>query len=405
MSRFPQMARRGKALLDWMRRPRRPAGSYACALFGPYGAGNIGDDAILESLLSRHFDVGRQRLSIITEDPAATRRHVSGANLVARADRAAWTRALRESGGVLLAGGTMISDSQGMEFPFGYSKPILEILLRYGVPHAMMGIGINSVTTPEGRDFFRHWYGRAKVFAVRDEHCANVLLDLGVRQEDIVVAADPVFAWRPPERLAPEMLPLREEMRSRPFSMAVNVTHEEWKDRGALYSEVARCCDRLARETGAGIVFFASDCRPGDRYDAAAIAVTVRQMREKCFVLPCANYRPAELASFLGGFSLVLSMRMHPLILGALGSAIPVGIIRQPKMQRVLDEVCGGPQIRAETAAAEEMYELCRERLSNLPSLKLEMKKNMAALSDRELNNRLALKAVGLPAPEDVART
>lgn len=371
------------------------AKTYDYTLFGPYGAGNIGDDAILDALLSRHFDVRRQQLSIITENPEATRRHIAAAHLVARKDRVSWEAAARRSGGIVLAGGTMISDLQGMGFPFGYSKPLLELIRNNRTPHAMMGVGINSVEKEEGKAFFRHWYQGVELFTVRDDHCANVLLHLGVRQERIVVAADPVFGWRPPAELAVEMDAILAQMEGHPCSVAVNVTHEEWRGRKELYSEVANCCDRLIREMGAGIVFFSSDCRPGNPYDSAAIRATVSHMREKAMVLPGLNYKPSELATFLGRFHIVLSMRMHPLILGALGSALPVGIIRQPKMTRVLDEMGFELNVQAESAAADEMFELCRHRFSNLTSLRVKMKGRLAILAERELRNRRALEYLG----------
>lgn len=381
------------------------AKTYDYTLFGPYGAGNIGDDAILDALLSRHFDLRRQRLSIITESPEATRRHVSAAHLLARKDFAAWEIAVRRSAGILLAGGTMISDLQGMRFPFGYSKPLLELARNNRKPHAMMGVGVNSVETAEGKEFFRRLYQNVDVFTVRDDHCANALLNLGVPQDRIAVAADPVFGWRPPEELAREMDAVLAQVGGHPCLVAVNVTHEEWRSRKELYSEVASCCDRLIREMGAGIVFFASDCRRDDPYDSAAIRATIGQMREKALVLPGLNYKPSELATFLGRFHIVLSMRMHPLIFGALGSALPVGIIRQPKMTRVLDEMGFAQNVQAETALADEVFELCRHRFSNLASLRQQMKGRLAILAEREMKNRKALECLGGAAPNEIGST
>lgn len=372
---------------------------YDCTLFGPYGAGNIGDDAILESLLGRHFDMRRQRLAIITENTEATRRHVANVHLSARKDRGAWGATVRKSRGVLLAGGTMISDLQGMGFPFGYSKPLLEFVQERRIPHAMMGVGVNTVETPEGKEFFRRWYKDVALFTVRDDYCADVLHGLGIAPERIVVAADPVYGWRPSAELTPEMEALVEIVHTHPCAIAVNVTHEEWRGQTSLYKAVAKCCNRLAGELGAAIVYFASDCRQEDNYDAAAIQVTAGQMREQYAVLPCRNYKPSELAAFLSHFSVVLSMRMHPLILGALGGAIPAGIVRQPKMTRVLDEICPGPHVHAETATADEMFERCRFRLADLPAMRLQLEKRLAVLAERELLNRRALEIVAGSAP------
>lgn len=391
-----------KPMTDWGSRINRFLGrswKYDYTLFGPYGAGNIGDDAILESLLSRHFDVRRQRLAIITENKEATRRHIPNVHLSAREDRGAWKATVGKSSGVLLAGGTMISDFQGMGFPFGYSRPLLEFVQARRIPHAMMGVGANTVETQEGKDFFRRWYKDVALFAVRDDRCADVLHGLGIGQERIVIAADPVYGWHPSAELAPEMEALAGIVHAHPCAVAVNVTHEEWRGQASLYKAVARCCDRLAGELGAAIVYFASDCRPGDHYDAAAIQVAAGHMREQHVVLPCRNYKPSELAAFLSHFSVVLSMRMHPLILGALGGAIPAGIVRQPKMTRVLDEICPGPHVHAETATADEMFDQCRFRLADLSAMRLQLEKRLAVLAERELLNRRALEIVAGAAP------
>jgi polysaccharide pyruvyl transferase WcaK-like protein len=130
-------------------------------------------------------------------------------------------------------------------------------------------------------------------------------------------------------------------------------------------------------------------------YDSAAIRATVGHMRENALVLPGLNYKPSELATFLGRFHIVLSMRVHPLILGALGSALPVGIIRQPKMTRVLDEMGFELNVQAESAVGDEMYELCRHRFSDLASLRLKMKGRLAFLAERELGNRRAMQCLG----------
>lgn len=378
----------------WMRCrfPGRPL--HDVCLFGPYGAGNIGDDAILQSLIARHFNPQEQRLAIVTEATQATARHIRSAHLVCRRDKDVMATAVQKSRGILLGGGTMISDCQGMGFPFHHSQAMLEMARQFGKPHAAMGIGVNPVMTPEGKAFFRTWYDRIEVFAVRDDYCANVLLDLGVSQERIVVAADPVFGWTPPQELAEPMPEILQTLSPERYKVAVNVTHEEWRDGKSLYTEIANCCDELICRLGATVVFFASDCRMQDPYDWAAIRATVGQMKESACLLPARNYAPAELATFLGRFDVVLSMRMHPLIMGALGGAVPIGIIRQRKMMRVLEEM-GGGEASAKSVKAEPLFELCRTRLENAPAVRADMKRKLKHLAGRELNNRRAAEVVG----------
>ena len=379
---------------DWKSRWRLAAPPNEFGLFGPYGAGNIGDDAVLEALLARHFDPERQRLAIISENAGQTARHVRRAQLATRSDILEAAAAVRSARAWLIAGGTMISDYQGLGFPFRYTRPLLESLRRCRKPHAMMGVGVNSVTTPAGRAFFRKYYDRVALFSVRDDHCGNALLDLGIAPDRIVVAADPVFAWQPARELAEGMEGLLEAAAGAACRIAVNVTHEEWRQQASLYEAVARCCDRLQTELGAAVVFFAADCRPGPAFDPAAIETATRRMRQSALCLPARNYRPAELATFLGRFDLVLSMRMHPLLLGALGGAVPVGVVRQPKMVRVLEEVGAGARLAAEALAAEPLFEACRHCLQTLPRQRALLQERLAMLARREAANRQAIAAV-----------
>jgi polysaccharide pyruvyl transferase WcaK-like protein len=367
---------------------------YDISLFGPYGAGNIGDDAILQALLERHFDAEKQCLAIITEDSLTTARHIHTAFLVNRCETNMMINTIRRSRGLLIAGGTMISDSQGMDFPFGYSNATLDTVRRYNKPHAMMGVGMNTVTTREGVDFFRKWYDRVIVFTVRDDYCGNVLLDQGISQDRIVIAADPVFGWSFQRKITEEMEALLQNISQHPYKIAVNVTNEEWQSQKQLYSEIARCCDWLMKRLDVQIVFFASDCRAEEQFDSAAIDFTMKQMSERAFVLSALNYKPVELASFLGHFDIVLSMRMHPLIFGALCDAVPVGIIRQQKMVRVLEEIGCEPNVYANSVTAAQLFELCNARLKDLPSLRMSMRRQLKLLSERELNNRRAVEAM-----------
>lgn len=375
-------------------RPLLPHLFYDFSLFGPYGAGNIGDDGILEALIARHFDPGKQRLAILTENPEATSRHVNLSHLIARTDNVELRNMVRKSKGMLIAGGTMISDLQGMGFPFGYSKATLKAIRDFNKPHAMMGIGINSVTSLEGIRFFQTWYDQVEVFTVRDDHCGNVLLDLGISQDRIVIAADPVFGWTPQSVMHKLMHDIIGKINNYPVKIAVNVTHEEWRTKKSLYTELASCCDLLTQRLGAAVVFFASDCRLEDSFDSAAIQVTRAQMLEPALVLPPENFKPAELATFLSHFDIVLSMRMHPLIFGALGGAVPVGIIRQPKMVRVLSEMGFEPDIHAETATTAQLFEVCHTALENLTSFRCSMRVKLDLLAERELLNRKAIEAV-----------
>lgn len=167
---------------------------------GWYGAGNAGDELLLQMLIRYCEEVGAQ-VSVLSTFPSHTQR-VHGVDAVDAFDFRAVAKCMGEADLFVLGGGGLFQTHHELaasglyDYAHGdissYARPVL-MARQMDVPTLLWAQGVGPLDSSESRDIVRDVFSGAAYSSVRDGHSATLLKEIGV-DRDIPVAPDPVWA-------------------------------------------------------------------------------------------------------------------------------------------------------------------------------------------------------------------
>ncbi|MBI5575776.1 MAG: polysaccharide pyruvyl transferase family protein [Deltaproteobacteria bacterium] len=310
-------------------------------LIGWFGAGNAGDEAILVSeLLFLRSRIREPEFHILSFDPEKTRKITAGMPEVkkilrmgskskaGKSDFSGINRAFNEADLVIIGGGGIFQDIYNRyPIPFFAAMAFLSRIKKKLL--ALYCVGIGPVRATWSGKLCRYAANAADFVSVRDEESESLLRAFGVTKE-ILVSADPVFLLEPAWN--EKTLQAVKNIEGNADQRFVGVCVQEllpWDDSNkAVLAEVL---DAVARESNARIVMLPMGAyrdgwtgRSGDKdtVDVAASKRLAARMESRVSILPM-DLSPPELLGVIRKMDLVISMRLHGVIMG-LAAAVPV---------------------------------------------------------------------------------
>lgn len=320
---------------------------------GYYGFGNVGDEAVLATILDdlRSISPGAQ-FSVTSERPDLTRNmHAVNAISWRRLDEV--IDAIEWSDHVIIGGGGLYNSY----FDYGptefiretanyaqhiYDMPILARVL--SKPVTVYAVGGGQITGSFPRRQASLSLSCSSSVMVRDHVTEAFFLDLGCSRQTLHVVADPAFRVRNAD---PSQLTLSQaeafawSQEHRPIAVVVR----KWLELPDEYiSFLAAALENLATRLGRPLLFipFDLDLHGGDSLSDDRAVIT-----QIAAILPSSlHYRvledehhPNAISLLLSGATAVVSMRLHGCIL-AVRNAVPlIGINYDPKVRAVLSDI------------------------------------------------------------------
>jgi polysaccharide pyruvyl transferase CsaB len=333
-------------------------------VIGWFGAGNVGDEAILLSMIT---DIGETlpdaEFTVLSFNAENTAALLAGNHQVKQivyfgsklrvfnSDFAGAWRSLRSADLVIIGGGGLFQDVYNWyPIPFFTLMTLLAKFLRKQTVFYALGIG--PLRTWLGRRLCRLAANMADLISVRDEESEKLLLDLGIDQ-DIYITADPAFSLSPApaerakEILACEGMPLDDRLR------VGIVIHELLPWGKGKKQELARALDKLAERRDASLVFIPFGQYP-DSWSKPELVPPVdlrfsrkmaRMLTHESTVL-ADRYTPREVMAVVGQMDLVISMRLHGLIMATAMGVPTIGLTyrRETKLRNLMRSI--GQELR-----------------------------------------------------------
>ena len=318
---------------------------------GGYGKGNLGDDTILEAILTRlRREWPDAAVAVISHGPAWVQA-THGPGLAAYHFRSpgAW-RAIAWADLYIIGGGGImnrINAYSGLRRlrvldPKGKYQFVAALLAHAcGARVALYCISTTSVPDPLTGRLARLALGCADWVTVREPLSVQVLRGLGVRRA-LPITWDPAHEVAPagPDR-AREILAAEGVRLDRPL-VAIDFRYvvEPDIDNAATVLEVARLADALATEYNARVLFvpFSRHPRAVVENDVCfAAEVQARLQRSQHMHVLSRPYAPAEVKGILS-LARVCIMERHHAVLYAAAVGVPVvGVIYDDKVAQYLD--------------------------------------------------------------------
>jgi polysaccharide pyruvyl transferase CsaB len=279
---------------------------------GSYGGMNLGDEAILEGILSQLRAAIPADITVFSRNPSDTRvRHqIEKAVPVRSLTRKEIAPEIEELDLLVLGGGGILYDGDAEIY-------LREVFLahEFGIPVMHYAVSAGPLTTQTSRRAVREALNASAIITVRDRIGYRLLEDVGVTQE-IHLTADPAFLLEPDEssRDALEAEGVEFDRHLVGFSVrepgpaAPDIDPEEY------YALLANAADFIVERLDADIVFV-----PMEKTDVQHSHAVVAHMQnaERAEILR-RRYSPRQILHLMGHFEFAVGMRLHFLIFATL---------------------------------------------------------------------------------------
>ena len=293
----------------------------ACDLLlcGYYGFGNLGDELVLRSLaqgISAHAT--GVRIAALTgrgEPPTGVLR-------VSRRRPLALLRAVKRSGMVLLGGGTLLQSATSRRSLY-YYLGLLAVARHFCVPFGILLGGVGPLVGSADKEHCAALLGDAAFVGLRDAESQRLLAELGIPSASTHLGADPVLT-----------LPLP------PFSLThttLTVFGRKGDDRDV---ELLDGIDQIARRYSLPVRVAAMDTSE-DTDTATRLVRALTRRGVSAEAVPRLSYE--SLCSLLAASALVLTRRLHALMLACRMGVPALAVSDDPKLAAFLHEVFPTP--------------------------------------------------------------
>ncbi|MDB5092506.1 MAG: putative Polysaccharide pyruvyl transferase [Candidatus Eremiobacteraeota bacterium] len=302
------------------------AGAPRFLLSGYYGFGNLGDEALLEVIVSRL----RERwpgcaVDVLSGDPAQTARTFR-VEATPRMDLGRVRGAIDRADVVLSGGGGLLQNVTSLRSLLYYSN-VIRTAVRAGKPTMVFAQSIGPLDF-WGRAIVRNFCRGIAAATVRDERSQKLFGALvpGVRVER---TADPVFLFES----GGEPLDLAAEGLAGDDAPLVVVSVRKWQAAEATTAALAAVVDRLAGKYGARVAFLPL----GGASDAEVSTAIIRRCASTPVLLP--DYPLGQAAQVIARASLVIGMRLHALIIAARVGVPFLALPYDPKVTSLCEDL------------------------------------------------------------------
>jgi polysaccharide pyruvyl transferase CsaB len=282
---------------------------------GSYGGLNLGDEAILQSILAQlRQEVPDAEITVFSRDAEDTkRRHkVERAVPVRKLSRAEVVPEVERLDLLLFGGGGILYDADART----YLREVL-VAKEHGVPVMLYAVGAGPLGDPNVQKVVREALEGVAAITVREKSAQQLLEEAGVRRE-VVVTADPALLLKP-EPLPRNVLRIEGlDGKRKLIGMSVREPGVAAPDLdpNVYHGLLANAADFMVDRFDADVVFVPMERSVLDsQHSHAVIARMLRAQRARVLN---GEYTSGQVLSLMSHFSFVVGMRLHFLIFAAL---------------------------------------------------------------------------------------
>lgn len=352
---------------------------------GYYGYENIGDEALLASMISAlRSEIQNLHIIVLSVKPEMTAARY-GVEAVDRLNPVSVFAAMKRSDLLISGGGSLLQDVTGA-LTIPYYLGVVAMAGMMGKPVMFYAQGIGPVHGRLGRALIRLIADRVDMITLRDAASGRLLREIGVHRPPVEITADPVFGIETGNPGDPAGI-YHDLGVTPPQKPAAGIFIREWPGGGGYKRAVAGLADWLSGQ-GREAVFIPMQF-PADTSPAREIA----EMMETRPLLVEKGLSFAQLMGLVSSMDIVIGMRLHALIIAAVCAVPMAGISYDPKVTDFLRQI-GQPVIEnLETVTSEELIEQAEKVLAKRETVRGSLRAVREELRERALrNSRVAVE-------------
>lgn len=302
---------------------------------GSYGGLNLGDEAILQSIITQLRSSLQAEITVFSRNAkdTATRHSVERVIEVRNLTRVEITPEIERLDIFILGGGGIFFDKEIDRF-----LRELEIAHQTGVPSMVYAVGAGPLNTANSRKRVKEVLNDADVITVREREAKKILEDIGIHRE-IIVTADPAFLLNP-EPL-PENTLKSEQMHGEKPLIGISVREPGPAapdiDPSFYHALLANAADYVISRLDADVIFVPMERQVYDVQNSHAV-ISKMLRPQHAWVLK-GEYSAGQLLSFMKHFTFTIGMRLHFLIFSALQGVPFVALPYASKVSGLLENL------------------------------------------------------------------
>lgn len=293
---------------------------------GFYGAGNAGDEAILDALIISIRKLAPDTvITVLSFDPAGTARQY-GVEAVPRYNLKAVIAVLRQADLLISGGGGLLQDATGpASVPYYLGLAALSRFV--GTPVIILGQSVGPLNMPTTRLLARLLLPFISQAVVRDETSALLLTELGYPSDRIYVTADLALSGEEPNKEAGRSLLEANGFNSNKPWIAVSL--RPWDDNRHL-AVSGKALGRFAAASGCELLFvpFQASQDRAACLDACRCAGTGQVLD--------AEVSAADIKNIIAAADFLVGMRFHSLVFAAMGAVPSLALEYDPKVTAIV---------------------------------------------------------------------
>jgi polysaccharide pyruvyl transferase CsaB len=303
---------------------------------GSYGGLNLGDEAILQSIVEQlRRDVPGVEITVFSRNAEDTkRRHkVERAVAVRKLSRAEIVPEVERLDLLIFGGGGIIYDAEARI----YLREV-QVAKEHGVPVMLFAVGAGPLGEPTVQQAVREALEDVAAITVRERSAQQTLETAGVHRE-ITVTADPALLLKP-ESLPRNVLKIEGlDGKRRLVGMSVREPGVAAPDLdpNIYHALLANAADFMADRFDADVVFVPMEHSVLDiQHSHAVIAKMLRPQRARVLN---GEYSAGQILSLMGRFHFAVGMRLHFLVFAALRNVPFVALPYAGKVAGFLEDL------------------------------------------------------------------
>ena len=310
--------------------------SYHIGITGSYGGMNLGDEAILETIINQlRRSLQSAKITVFTKNREDTlkRHQVDNAVEIREMMRKEAQPEIENLDLLIFGGGGILYDRDVKV----YLREV-ELAHEAGVPVVVYAIGTGPLNDPENRKLVVKQLNRAAAVTVRDRQAMKLLEEVGIKQK-IILTADPALLLEPTP-IPPDMF------KQEGFDQAHRLIGFSVREPGPAAPDIdvehyhallANTADFMISRLDAKVVFVPLEQKVHDPQHSHGV---ISQMRHanKATVLK-GKYTSSQLLSLIGNFEFCVGMRLHFLIFSAIQGIPFAALPYATKVQGFIEEL------------------------------------------------------------------
>lgn len=300
---------------------------------GYYGFNNIGDESILKAVIDNLREkITDIEITVLSQNPKSTSEKYD-VHAVDRKSFWAILKAIKHCDLLISGGGSLLQDVTS-------KKSILYYLIIMWIAHLMgkeffiYSQGIGPIISNFNRRLTAMTLKWSRGIVVRDGSSKELLTEMGIKEDRIMVTADPVLRVKKADLSVGKEILINEGFRPDPEKLTVGFAIREKKVKSDFVEEICICINRIMKEYQGQVVLI-----PFHFSEDMNVVMEIISKVDGDITVVKNKYLTEEMLSIIGNMDILVGVRLHSLIHAAIMDVPMIAVSYDPKINAFMHSV------------------------------------------------------------------